>query len=792
MTERASEDRSALAGLFVISLAILALEILQIRILSVQMWYHHAYVVVTLTLLGFAAAGTAVTLWPDLARSPTSGKLAACSTLFGIAVVVSQLVLAGATSRLKPLTTEGVFGPLLYSYSVMVLPFFFGGLVITIALSSTERVHKRYFVNLLGSAIGAWVFIAAITPVGGERLLILCAALGPVAALCFLARSPRSPVFLASLAALLAAVPLWMHAPDWFEVEIGPGKLRTPYARHLERRWTPLSCLDLFTGEAENFTEIHILQDGGAGTFMYADRSWRSISLLDPKAMAYVPSVRRARKGAAPPRVAAIGIGGGVDLRIAKELGAARVLGIEINEQMVRITRDDYADFNGGVARQPGVELVMGEGRSTLRRLDETFDVIEISGADTYTSATSGSFVLSESYLYTSEAIGDYLDHLDSHGVLGIMRFSDDPPWEMLRLFGTGLMELRRRGVKEPSKHAVAIKRTYSGTDLFSPEPFEPEDIAYYLKADSGAAKDLTLYYVPGLEATRTNDFTELARAVDEGREEEFFRSYPVDIRPVSDDAPFFYNFHHLAGSWEVEPSSFSKEFDIHFPVAPKVLSTLLLQTLLLVLALVLLPLAVLRRSGLRAMHSGRHLMFFAGVGMAFMFLEISAIQRLALFLGHPVHSVTVVLFSFLLFAGLGSLLSGRLAARPTAGLRLTVALLAAVILLFNVVLDPILDRFLYLPFPARVAIAVGLMAPMNILMGMPFPLALSRLRRLQPELVPWALGVNGGASVIGSVVCVVLAMELGFTVVTLLAAALYLLAMLVATTSSLRGEPAG
>jgi SAM-dependent methyltransferase len=788
---RPAGERSALAGVFVISVAILALEILQIRILSVQMWYHHAYVVVTLTMLGFAAAAVVVTLRPSLTRGAVAGRLALFSTLFGVAAILAQLLLTRAADHLKPLTAEGVFGPLLLFYCLLVLPWYFGGLVVAIALTATERIHKRYFVNLVGSALGAWVFIAAITPLGGEHLLVACAALGPVAALCFLGRERAMGTRLLALAALAAAVPLYLNAESWFEVKIGAGKLRSPTVKHLERRWTPLTCLDVFATTPENPRTLQILQDGGAGTLMHSGVTWFPKALLSPQSMVYVPAVRRVREGAPAPSVAAIGIGGGADLRIAKDYGASRVLGIEINEQMVRLTRDDYANFNGGIGQLPGVELVMGEGRSTLRRLDETFDIIQISGADTYTSPNSGSFVLMESYLYTSEAIRDYLDHLKPDGVLGIMRFSDDPPWETVRLFAMGLLELRARGIREPSKHAVAIESQYSGTCLFSLQRFEAEDIEFYRGAGDPANGDYTLYYVPGLEATQANEFTELARAVDEGREEDFFRAYPVDVRPVFDDSPFFYNFHHVTGSWELEPSSFSKEFDIQFPVAPKVLGTLLLQTSLLVFAMVLLPLLVLRRRGLGAGHAGRHLVFFVAVGMAFMFLEISAIQRLALFLGHPVYSTTVVLFSFLFFAGLGSLWAGRFAARPTRALRVAVAVLVALILGLNLVLQPLLDAALYLELPLRIVIAVGLLAPMNLLMGMPFPLALGRLQRAQPELVPWALGANGGASVIGSVLCVMVAMETGFFTVSLISAGLYLVALLAATTGPLAGESA-
>jgi hypothetical protein len=289
---------------------------------------------------------------------------------------------------------------------------------------------------------------------------------------------------------------------------------------------------------------------------------------------------------------------------------------------------------------------------------------------------------------------------------------------------------------------------------------------------------------VPGME--KENEFTALAAAYDQGTEQAFFDSYPVDIRPVTDDSPFYYNFHHLFGTWEQERSLFAERFNYNFPVAPALLFKLLVQATVLVLILVLLPLFIIKRGGLKAENAGRHFIYFLGLGVAFMFLEISTIQRLALFLGHPTYSITVVLFSFLFFAGLGSYFSGRLSSKAVSGMRWVLILLTGVILLFTLVLTPLLDTLLHLPLGVRIAAAIAILAPMNFLMGMPFPLGLGRLKKRSPELVPWALAANGGASVIGSILCVMLAMEIGFMAVAVLSAAIYFVAMLAATTGAL------
>jgi hypothetical protein len=221
-------------------------------------------------------------------------------------------------------------------------------------------------------------------------------------------------------------------------------------------------------------------------------------------------------------------------------------------------------------------------------------------------------------------------------------------------------------------------------------------------------------------------------------------------------------------------------------PIGLRILGTLLIQTTLLTALFVIAPLLLLRKRGLATPAAGRHLIYFLCLGAGFMFLEISTAQRLVLFLGHPTYSLTVTLSSFLFFAGLGSLWARRLMQSPARSLRRIVPLLAVLIALHALALEPLLDSILHLPLPARIACSVAVLAPLNFLMGMPFPVGLARLQRLAPSLVPWAMGANGGASVVASILCIVIAMESGFRVVSLLALLLYLLGALAVTTGPL------
>ncbi len=807
-------------GLFLISAAVLALQVLLTRVLSVQMWHHHSYTVVTMTLLGFSVAGSIVTVKPRLLEGDPRIRLAWCGILFSISTIIGYLILDATAERASDLTESGHFFTLGLFYSYLLVPYVFSGLVVVIALSVAKDVHKLYFVNLVGSALGAWIFILLVAPLGAERLLVICAATGPLAAFAFLRGAKSSggsssglPTLLAGLC-LAGCVGLFAVAPTWLKVGVASNKAESNHiaaqlgAEPLETRWSSLCRLSMVKMPSGM---INIYQDGDAITVMHSDESWKFEPPIALNTVGYLPHQMSGSNGTVDKRsemdVLAIGIGGGIDLRYALENGVKSVLGIEINAETVQIVGEDFKEHNGDIYHRPGVEVQVGEGRSTLRRLDRKFDHIQLSGTDTYTAGNSGAYVLSESYLYTREALGEYFDHLNPDGgTLGFIRLAYSPPREVLRLVAIGLEELRDRGFEQPSKHVVVITHEQQHPQdpklvvrfsacVFSMQPFSDEVLDYYALSDA-KWPDHFAHYLPGRvrEDGRDKPFLELANAIEAGTEDQFYSAYQNgqwDIRPVADDSPFFFNFHHWNALFSTGQEAEWLELT-GGPIGLKILATLLIQTSLLVALMVVLPLLFLRREGLKAPNAGRHMIYFTGLGAGFMFLEISTIQRLVLFLGHPTYSLTVTLCSFLLFAGFGSLYSGRFAGREAAALRKIVPLLGLAILALAVILEVALDGALSLPLPARVAIVMTLLAPMNFLMGMPFPLGLARLKRLEPRLVPWALGVNGGASVVASILCIVIAMESGFRAVSLISAAIYIGGVWVFTSGPLAPDQDG
>ncbi len=812
-----------LLGVFLISAATLHLEILQTRIFSLVMWHHVTYLVVTFTLLGFAASGTLLSLLADRVEQAPGRWLVGCSLAFAATAAGAFAFLARSDVDTLKLLEERIQYLWVFAYYLyLVVPFVFAGLAIGIALKAAgTRTGLVYGVNLAGSAAGCLLFAPLLTALGGSGSILAAVGIAALAAAAF--AGPRSPWCWASV----ALVALGAFAPAGF----GPARLiplqpaqRKPVRLLTEPApgragggevetslWDPICRIDVAKYGADR-ARRRVFQDGDAPTeILPADEKF------DPFRVYCLPYVvGNAARGAAAkaaggepaaPDVLVIGVGGGQDLRQAKWNGARHVTGVEINATTIEMMtsasirgQHGYRDYSGDVYHLPGVEVVAGEGRSYVRRSDAKYDLIQMTGTDTYTALASGSYVMSESYLYTLDAFRDYFDHLKPGGMVSVLRFRFFPPRESLRLVAIGAEALKRRGVAHPEQCILVVDmvlKTISPDDpgkieqlayaamMFRETPFGPAEIdaakqwiaANPANAGRGeAGKVFTLAYAPG-EPPR-NEFGEYLAALSAGREEQYRANYPYKIEPVSDDAPFFFHFHRWSSLLEEHGKANYFSMTGRDPIGLYLLLTALGESALLVALLVILPLALSKRTRLPRERRLPVLVYFLGLGCGYLFLEVSTMQRFVLYLGHPGRSISVVLFSFLLFSGLGAAVAGRRKMTSARGPLLAIVALA---LVYAFGLPPVLQATLGLAVEARVATAVALLAPLAFVMGMPFPTGLGRLTGEQRAFLPWAFAINGGASVVASVVAIFVAMQAGFTTVFGLAAATYLFAWLVA-----------
>ncbi|MCX7671852.1 MAG: hypothetical protein N2439_17505, partial [Anaerolineae bacterium] len=661
---------------------------------------------------------------------------------------------------------------------------------------------------LIGAGAGCLLVVAALYALPGQGVVALAAAGAGLAALAFAAgqenavarparlwHGRRRVVLLTAYVILLLAliVPAAdrifdLYIPPSKPLHIAKDKARFPDLVLEYTGWTPFGRVDVMwqpgmKGQAWGLSGAYkgelpeqrfIAIDAAA---MTAINAWDG----DREKLAWVnalPSslVYRLKE---QPNVLLIGPGGGIDVLVAWYNRPRRITAAEINPVIVEIMRGRYRTYSGGLYTDfPEIDIQVAEGRNFVARSTDAYDVIQFSQVDTWAAAAAGAYSLSENYLYTLDAFGDYLDHLTPDGMLAIGRWYFEPPGQALRLVTIGATALERIGAADPAQHFIVIRAGDTANMFMKKSPFTAEEVARIRQI----AEPLyfQVLYAPDMRDEAGNHFADFFRAADKRA---FYASYPLDVSPTTDDRPFFFEYY----GW----TNFGT-----FRSGKLTLTVLLIQAALLSAGLILWPLWRFRvgRQGLSTRGARRFLIYFAALGIGFIFIEIGLMQRFILFLGHPVFALSVVLFALLTFSGIGSFLSNRLVpadADPRRGQRLVIPLLAAVVVLYNLLLPPLFRAGLGWSLEARILLSALLLAPLGLLMGMPFPLGIRLVNRTNDALVPWAWGVNGCASVLGSILSVMLAQSIGFSAVMLLAVAVYLAGLLAAITLPQFDKPA-
>jgi hypothetical protein len=472
-----------------------------------------------------------------------------------------------------------------------------------------------------------------------------------------------------------------------------------------------------------------------------------------------------------------IGPGGGRDLVSALVFGAAHVDGVEINPIIADdVMRDRFGEFSGGIYTNPRVRIAVDDGRSFVRRAPDRYDVIQASLVDTWAATAAGAYTLTENSLYTVEAFNDYIDHLTDNGVLTITRWVFDG----LRLVSLAQEAFEPRGWSAADR-LVIVRQKDVATFLLKKTPFTRGEVARLTEV--AARLQFDVLYAPGTETpvhddqdarSQLDDYARLIRASDR---RQFYASYPQDITPTTDDRPFFFHTTKIEDQFH---TAFGRS--MLFGNGLSALLTLMAISAALVVLFIVGPLMLAGRtaSGSAAPPAWMAwLAFFGALGAGFMLIEVAVLQRFVLLLGHPVYSLTVTLFSLLLGAGLGAAWSRQFAVarlRRTGAIALAlVAVLAALVI---VGVTPLVVWAISFARPTRIAIAVTILVPLGVALGVPMPTGLRALGARAPQMIPWAWGVNGALSVVGATFAIFIAMNWGFTATLLAASAVYLVGL--------------
>lgn len=772
-------------GLFFATFATLLLETLDARLLSVLTWYHLSFFAVSLAMLGMAAGAVHVFLRPDrFAPDVAPATLARVTLLFALSIPASHV--ATLVIPFLPITTATpmeILAVLIFTI-VLAVPFVLSGVLVTVALTRVGGpIGRIYAWDLVGAALGCLAVIVLLERLNLSSAFFVSGASAAMAAWCFHRGASRPRAWRAlAIAAGLAAIALVNTGANEF--------LQVLYPKN-RQMWLQTAANAIARWNSHSYVVVH--RPGDSPAFMWgpaigADRFRTNTAWLVIDGEAGSPITRwDGRRDSLDwvsydvttlpyfirqqGDVAIIGVGGGRDVLSAIWGGSRSILGVEVNRIMVDLHTTTHREY-ARIGMQPEVTIVHDDGRAYLTRTDRRFDVVQISLVDTWASTGAGAFSLSENGLYTLEAWRVFLDRLKPGGVLSVSRWFDPHNVsETSRLVALGTAALIDRGVTRPADHLVLAVRERVATLMISTTPFTAADRATLEGTTTSRGYELAVSPWAAAAGGPVIDRIAASTTMDEllaATADPLF-----DYRPPTDARPYYFNMLKPRALWA------AGDLPLDGALGGNLRATLMLLVLLgvttvLVGLIIVYPLVAAGRPAMPAGRFALSMSYFAIIGFAFMLIQIGFLQRFAVYLGHPTYTLSIVLFSMLLSAGVGSVLSERLRVGRLGRFRVIPAIIAAALVVTAVVLPRTIEATMAASLGVRTVLVLLFTAPVATLLGFCFPIG-ARLIAGTPAITAWAWGLNGAFGVLSSILAVGLSIWVGIDANFWLAAALYL-----------------
>jgi len=769
---------AVLAGVFAVAAATLMYEILLTRIFSVTMWYHFAFLAVAAALLGMTLGAVLVQARPLTFSTAAAPRHLATSALFFAIGVPATFLLHLAIPVVPTLTTAGLLSVLI-TYAFIAVPFVASGVCICLALTRLPGpVGSLYAADLAGAACGCLATVGALRIADAPAAVFLVAALAAAGAGAFAVATGGRQALAAALVLIGGSLVLGGTAASWLRLTwVKGGYERGPT---LYERWNSYSRIRVSGDLKANSPPFGW---GLSSTYRQTRHVGQLLLSIDaiadtvltrldgsPTALDYlrydVTNLAHYLRGDG--RVLVVGAGGGRDVLSALAFGQRHVVAVEVNEAILEALNHVFGAYTGHLDRRPSVQFVNDEARSYVARLDQRFDIIQVSFIDTFAASAAGAYVLTEHSLYTVEAWRTFLDRLSPDGILTFSRWHFHRfPAEIRRLVALGTTALLESGVSRPRDHMVLV-RTERGADprypatvgvgtlLVARNPFSDRDLAAV--RDIATRLGFELLLDPHTSADPT--LAELASPDTLGGA--VARS-PLDISPPTDDRPFF--FHTVPLGRALRFAAMDQGNVSFNTAAVLVLVGGFAVTAGFTIACLAGVIAVRRRHPENGAITAADAIFFAAIGLGYILVEISQLERLTVVLGHPTLGLVVILFALLLSSGMGSLAVGRWPMGGSGVARAAPIMVTPVVLAAFGALTPIAIPSLWtLPTPWRITIAIAAVAPIGFAMGMVFPRGLEMVRSRAPAATPWLWAVNGVASVLGSLAAVLVSISAGIS----------------------------
>jgi hypothetical protein len=752
--------RLLFAGIFLIALSGLVLEVSITRIFSAAIWYHFAFVAVSVALVGLGASGLVV----QHRVKKLKGKWAENLTIYsawGIAIFIPITLFV-----MHALASQVIYLPLfMILFSV---PFFLVGIIISAAFNAFASVAGRlYAADLIGASAGALLVVLFLVLTGGEGATLIVGLIAAIGGTIFsrIAKNTKKTVVSLLFVAFALSLIFLNHATQIFAIPTDPTAQKDlpiylrehPGSKIVKTEWNSFSRIDVVEGGAGGEGLVaKVFIDGGAGTNIISwDGKTESRQELSTW-MQYLPF-----KMMQDPKVLVIGSGGGRDVVASLVSGSKDVTSVEINP-IIYETVKSYGDRAGNVYSHEYVRSYVDEGRSFITRSSEKYDIIYVPFVDTWASVSSGGLSVSENFLYTMQGFQQYYDHLTDTGKIVTVRWLIDAP----RFISTYAKLLEQNGIPQDQldRHLIMVTSDSYTQDpsvtmvIFSKSPFTDEEIRFFSQSFSQYGYKPIL--VPG--QIMREPYSALLNG--QINLDQFYNMFKTKVYPVTDDNPYFLSFEK--------------------PL-PGVVEVLLYASVGIVAIFLLVPFAWMKRRreeevGTKKSEIGIATMipYFAALGMGFILIELALLQKLILLMGNPTMTFALLLFTLLISSGAGSLLSARIAKNNMKNLVFIIGGIAGLGILYFLFLPPIIYSTIAEPIEAKAAVSIAILAPIGFLMGMPLPTGMRLLKVHRPDYIPWMWAVNGAFSVLGAVLAIALGIMYGSSLAMILGILIYLVAL--------------
>ena len=800
-----------LLSIFILSASALAYEVLLIRLFSIVHWHHFAFMVISIALLGYGVSGSIITVFRRWLLDNYNRVFIANTLLFGLSsiacfIVVQQLPF----NTLEILWDSSQWQRLLLSYLLLTLPFFFVANAIALTIM---RYHQKiplvYGFDLIGAGIGALLITALLQIFSPETLLSVLAISGLTAGFFALSNLSNRQKQITALVLLLCMLAVFMTPQKWLDLRMSEYKglaqtLLMKDATLSLSHSSPVSQTDVVQSPFIPFRhapglslqspagppeQLAVFRDGDEMTTIDHVTDKSSLEYHD-----YMSSALPYHVHSSPQNTLILASATGAQILQAHLYEIPLIDAVEPDKQLSLLITDLFADYFDWQSLKHKVTIHSISPRG-FAASEKKYDVVVLGPSGGSAGGSAGVYALSASYDYTVEALQSYLKLLAPEGLLSITLWTSTPARGNLKLFATAVTAMKNSGINQPENNITWIRSWNTATLLLKNTALTTEEINKV--RDFSLSRSFDLAWLPGIKQDEVNQFQLLqepvfylaAQSILKGQKNSFIKEYKYDIQPATDNRPYFNNYFKWSSLKEFLSLPGQAGISMIGVGYPTLLITLA-QASVAAFILILLPLLFVQVGKNKAdkkKAAGRRkniIIYFLAIGLAFLFIEIAFIQKFTLILSQPLYAVAVALCAFLIFSGLGSLyIQRRMKTASTsiipALLRRSVMMIGLIIVIYIVLLPLISSTIMALPETARIISAFVLAAPLAFFMGMPFPLGMATLQQTSPNLIPWAWGINGCASVLSAILAVLLAIEIGFNGVMLCAVVLYLIAWL-------------